>query len=182
MIPAYAVSNAAGTSFAVLNTTKNPVDGHQNCTNLDCILMSSDGALNNDNQGVFVKLANCYSPSAGLNGGEFVSLSAVMTSTRISTLTFGKGTPSSLCTTPNTWHIFRTTATTPNTIWAVKLNGSNFPATLDATNFIQCDPAGNFNTTTGCDPLAPVTHAVSAPIDLISSGKLQTFSKEVGLK
>jgi len=161
---AYAVSNAAGTSHAVRNTTKDPADGNEDCTVKQCILMSSDGAAGNDNHGVFLKngiSGACYSPFFGSNGGQFVEIDSAMASTAISSLTFITLGGSNLCTTANTWHIFKTT--TGNTIWAVKLDGSaNMPTTLDSSNLINCDPAGTFNTTTGCTPLA--APPVSAPI------------------
>ena len=162
---AYAVSNAAGTSHAVRDTTKNPADGNEDCTTTkQCILMSSDGAAGNDNHGVFLKngiSGACYSPFFGSNGGQFVEIDSAMASTAISSLTFITSGGSTLCTTANTWHIFKTT--TGNTIWAVKLDGSaNMPTTLDSSNLINCDPAGTFNTTTGCTPLA--APPVSAPI------------------
>ena len=180
---AYAVSNAAGTSHAVRNTTKNPADGSRDCTADQCILMSSDGVANNDNHGIFVKArvgGRCSSPFAGVNGGQYVVINSAMTSTAISTLTFGiSGSGSSLCTTANTWHIFKTT--TGNTIWAVKLSGTNFPTTLDATNLINCDPAGTFNTTTGCTPLTS-SPPVNAPIDLNMNKPVETFATEIEIK
>ena len=172
----HAVSNAAGTSHAVRNTTKNPADGDINCTTNQCILMSSDGALDNDNHGVFQREAagTCYTPVKGANGGRFVDIDSTMTSTPISSLIFIKMGSSALCNSgANTWHIFKTI--TGNTIWAVKLDGSsNFPATLDASNFHECNPSGNFNTTTGCT--APPS--VSAPIFSLKD-KPVMFSEEL---
>jgi len=180
----HAVSNAAGTSHAVRNTTKNPADGARNCITGQCIVMSSDGVLNNDNHGVFFHAdatGSCFAPTGG-NGGQFVDIDSAMTSTPILSLTFTTLTSSSLCGTAggeNTWHIFKTTKTTPNTIWAVKLDGfRNFPTTLDSTNFMECNPAGTFNTTTGC--VAPT--AVNAPIDLHFSKQVETYSTEIEVK
>lgn len=181
---AHAVSNVAGTSFVTFNNTKNPADGNVDCTSDQCILMSSDGVAGNDNHGIFSKVTptggDCASPSLGVNGGEYVSLTTAMASTAISTLSFIKIGTSPLCQTPNTWQIFKTTKITPNTIWAIKLDSSaNFPATLNSSNLIQCNPTGNFNTTTGCDPIPP---PVSASINLNFSKQVETFTTEIELK
>jgi hypothetical protein len=179
----YAVSNAAGTSYAVRNTTKSPTVDGESCTADQCIFMSSAGVVDNENHGIFVKnvsIGVCYSPSGG--SGQFVMINSAMTSTAISTLIFDTVGSSSYCTTANTWHIFKTTVITPNTIWAVKLDASaNLPTTLDATNFKQCDPAGNFNITTGCTPLVSPP-PVNAPIDLNMNKPVETFATEIEIK
>lgn len=105
---------------------------------------------------------------------EYVQIGSAITTTAISTLTFTNSGNSTLCNTttsspagtPNTWHIFKTVVTNPHTIWAVKLNGSDFPATLDASNFKQCNPTGNFDTTNGCIPSYSIfpPPSISAPI------------------
>lgn len=146
---AYAVPNVAGTSHAVYGS----------CYGDTCILMNSTGS--GSNHGMFVNDGECYAPFG--SGGEFVELDGVMLATNISTLTFKTSDKSLLCGTASTWHIFRTTATTPNTYWAVKLDGSaNLPTSLDSTNLIECDPNGTFNTATGCTAVPPALTA--API------------------
>lgn len=121
---------------------------------------------------------------------SFVQLNAPMTTTTlVSSLTFTVSpTVSSLCTNAagiNTWHIFKTTSTTPATIWAVKLNGSfQIPTTLTGGpggNIVECDPALAFNTTSGCN-LPPPAAPITAPIDLHFSKQPETFTTEINLK